>query len=333
MRRIILKIRNFASAIKGTYYLHQILPIKHFLKLIVISYKIKGCEDDITKDNLYKDSNDVLADYCTNILLKDFDCKFPIIESSRNTGNEPIWVCWLQGRDSLPELNKLCLKSIERFSNHHPVIFIDSNNVHNYITIPDNIKQLYNDHLILPAIYADYIRCSLLANHGGLWLDSTILLTDNIPEFAFQTEFYSIKSPLREHWSVSYHRWASFIMGTTKEAHFFKHIQTFFEYYLSLYNVNFSYLMIDFFFETVYQKNGEFRKYIDTRPCTNPQIHELRFCLGCEYNKILLKKFTENTSIFKLTYKMALPTETANGQETLYKHLLDIYTNFDENLQ
>lgn len=323
MSNLIKKIRHLASVVWGSRFLFHILPLKYFIKIIRVRYRIRQSEKGDDLNPLYHLENDILSDYCCNCLLVDFDCDFPIVENVVSTGTEPIWICWLQGKDKLPELNQMCCRSIEQFSNGHPLKFIDDVNVHDYLDIPSYIKKQYENKNIKPAIYADYIRCALLAKYGGLWLDSTILLTDTISEEAFQTEFYSIKNAIRDHWSVSYYRWASFIMGTTQNSHFFRLVQQMFEYYLSRYKVNFTYVMIDFFFETIYKKNLQFKTYIDNRPFSNPQMHELRFGLNKQYSESCFQQYTIDTSVFKLTYKTELVEETVDGQKTIYNYLLD----------
>ena len=318
-------VKHLVSSFIFTSHYRRVLPLRLYLRYLKVDFLLKEKENEEEKGELYKQYNDILSDYCTNILLKDIQFDYPIVKNHRRNGDEPIWICWLQGKDNMPELNRMCCESIKKHSNNHPVIFVDESNIREYITISDRIEQLYRRKKILPAIYADYIRCALLAQHGGLWLDSTILLTSDIDEQSFETEFYSIKDQCRDNWSVSYYRWASFIMGSTKDARTFKLLQSLFEYFFSQFDLNFSYIMIDYFIESIYQKNKAFRDYINERPYTNGGLHSLRFRLSEEYNEENWELLTRDSNVFKLTYKIELNTETNDGKETIYGYLIKKY--------
>lgn len=318
-------IKHLLSSLIFSSHYRRVLPLRLYLRYLKVEFLLKEKENENGKSELYKQHNDILSVYCTNILLKDIKFDYPIIKKHRSNGDEPIWICWLQGEDDMPELNKMCCESIKKHANKHPVIFVDESNIREYVTISDRIEQLYRSKKILPAVYADYIRCALLAQHGGLWLDSTILLTSDIDEQSFETEFYSIKDYCRDNWSISYYRWATFIMGATKNSRTFKLLQSLFEYYFSQFDLNFSYIMIDYFIESIYQKNDAFHDYIEERPYTNRELHSLRFRLSEEYNEEEWHRLTQNTNVFKLTYKIELRTETSKGKDTNYGYLLKNY--------
>lgn len=65
-------------------------------------------------------------------------------------------------------------------SNGHPVILITIDNYQNYIDVDQEILRKFNEGILLPAIFADLIRLKLLAVYGGLWIDATIYLTEDL---------------------------------------------------------------------------------------------------------------------------------------------------------
>lgn len=89
--------------------------------------------------------------------------------------DEPIWVFWWTGEETAPEIVKACIKSIRRNANGHRVIFLSKDNLHDYVTLPDFIEKKHNDGNIGHAHYSDIVRISLLAEYGGVWIDSTVL--------------------------------------------------------------------------------------------------------------------------------------------------------------
>lgn len=57
----------------------------------------------------------------------------PITETS------PIWTCWWQGENAMPDIVKACYNAMHRFSDGHPVILITEKNYKDYVNIPDYI--------------------------------------------------------------------------------------------------------------------------------------------------------------------------------------------------
>ena len=45
----------------------------------------------------------------------------------------PIWVCWWQGEEQMPELVKQCYKLLKRYSGRHPVKLLTKDNYQKYI--------------------------------------------------------------------------------------------------------------------------------------------------------------------------------------------------------
>ena len=54
-----------------------------------------------------------------------------------------IWVCWLQGEENMPEIIKLCYRSLIRNKGMHKVTLISQNNYADYVTVPLVILQKY----------------------------------------------------------------------------------------------------------------------------------------------------------------------------------------------
>lgn len=89
-------------------------------------------------------------------------------------------VCWFQGESEMPPLVKGCFVSIKSHVSKHPVILITKENYAKYISIQDYIIKKLRDGKISYTHFSDIIRNYLLADHGGVLLDATILLTDEL---------------------------------------------------------------------------------------------------------------------------------------------------------
>lgn len=101
-----------------------------------------------------------------------------------------IWFCWLQGLDSAPELIKNCYDSINYHKSDMNLILITKDNFKEYTELPDFIIDKWEKGIISNAHFSDILRLNLLLRHGGLWIDSTTYLTDNIPDYITGSDFF-----------------------------------------------------------------------------------------------------------------------------------------------
>lgn len=82
------RIEGFFSFFKQQYILHHLIA-KSGGKEIISKYKNQTC------------------DSCENI-----------------DATSPIWVCWWQGKENMPDIVKACYNSIQKHACNHPVILI-----------------------------------------------------------------------------------------------------------------------------------------------------------------------------------------------------------------
>jgi hypothetical protein len=93
---------------------------------------------------------------------------------------------WHQGFDNLPEVVQNCYKSVDYFlEGDFEIVRIDYSTLTNYISLPEQIIQARNENRMTIAHLSDIIRNKLLSEFGGLWLDSTVLLTGKNGIFDF----------------------------------------------------------------------------------------------------------------------------------------------------
>ena len=115
-------------------------------------------------------------------------------EMGGQSGTAPIWVCWWSGFDSAPDLVRQCVRSIYQNAGTHPVHFISEETCSEYLEVPDYIAEKVKNGSMGPAHFSDYLRFSLLAEYGGLWLDATVFLSEEIPEAYFQMPVFTCRS-------------------------------------------------------------------------------------------------------------------------------------------
>ena len=106
---------------------------------------------------------------------------------------DKIWQCWFQGKDKMPEIVKKCTDSVSRYYGDK-VIFLEDNKLNDYIELPDYIIEKHNKGIIPNANFSDICRLFIIAKYGGTWIDSTIYLTDKIPEDILSADFFTFRS-------------------------------------------------------------------------------------------------------------------------------------------
>lgn len=107
----------------------------------------------------------------------------------------PIWVYWKQGIEKAPLLVQKCVSSIEEFASQE-VILLSDENINRYIRIPKDIEKLNKNGNISNAALSDMIRFSLLEHFGGTWIDSTVLLSGNLPKYITNSDFFLYRDSL-----------------------------------------------------------------------------------------------------------------------------------------
>lgn len=124
-----------------------------------------------------------------NAVIKDFeleiellDAVLPQIESSK----PKLFQYWHQGFDNLPGVIKNCYKSVDFFlKDNFEIIRIEFQTLSDYIVLPDHILQARNEEKMTIAHFSDIVRNKLLLEYGGMWLDSTVLITGKHDIFRF----------------------------------------------------------------------------------------------------------------------------------------------------
>lgn len=243
-----------------------------------------------------------------------------------NLNKMPIWCCWWQGTDSMPELVRMCHTRLKQVfpKDKAELHIITLNNYKDYVDIPEHIVKKFNDGIVTMTTMSDVLRFSLLERYGGYWLDATVFFTDNIPEEYFTREFYCQKMTNRPELvkrEACKCNWCGFSMHGEKGNIVFRYMVDAFSHWWSKYDTIIDYVLIDYILMTGYRNIPAIKKVIDTVENNNEDIFEMYKSLNEPYSEELLKRFTEKNVMHKLTYKMDLRKTTDDGELTLYGYL------------
>lgn len=233
-----------------------------------------------------------------------------------------IWICWWQGLENAPEIVKRCVESIQRNAGDHQVTIITDRNVEQYIDIPEWVKKKQSEGIISRTNLSDLLRLSLLARYGGLWLDATFFCTGPISEMAFDSPVFSIKRPDYLHCSVAQGYFAGYSLACdTSHRRIFETIRDFFLEYWRTNDYLVDYLLVDYMIVLAQRHNKDIADAFSAIKPNNPRCDDLYRVLGEPYDEEVWSKLTEETNLFKLTWKQDFPLEK-DGRPTFYHYVL-----------
>jgi len=252
--------------------------------------------------------------------------KKPTGELKAVDNQSAIWVCWWDGKDKMPEIVKVCFQSVCINSGGHPVRLVTKHNYQEYVNIPVYIVEKVKRGMITITHFSDILRMSLLCQHGGFWVDATILMTKPVPPIQ-NAGFFTVKHKNGETY-VSECRWTGFCIGGSKGNILFNYLtDMLFEYWKREVTLV-EYLLVDYLIAIAYESVDSIKEMIDKNPFNNLQLYNIQYKLNAEYDKVLFEKICADTSIHKLTWKGSFQRTTPDGKPTFYGHLLSKLTPY-----
>lgn len=237
------------------------------------------------------------------------------------TEDAPVWVCWWQGEEQMPEMIGQCYKLLRKNSNGHPVHLITKDSYSNYVQLPDIVLQRLDAKEITFTFLSDVLRVSLLAKYGGVWLDATYWVTRPL-DFGSAT-FFSIRQD-RFNGGISDFRWTPHCIGAGSPYYVFDFIRECFIHHLTLHRTIVTYLLIDQIINIAYEEFPDFKEQIDNLPNTEPHIYIMPWLFNQELNEVKLHEVIDNTPLLKLTYKQNYVRRTETGKRTYYDYFLNL---------
>ena len=246
------------------------------------------------------------------------------------TPHPPIWVCWWQGEEAMPDIAKACFNSIKTHADNHPVILITEKNYKDYITFPSYIIEKQQNGILDLTHFSDILRASLLRKYGGIWMDCTVLIpSKNLNAFISPSSSFWSCHHLPIYHNISKGGWTSFFWACGKNNLLPAFIEDLHLKYWKQHNKLIDYLLLDYTFAIA-------RKYI---PAIHQMIEEIPItvmgplgkCLNEEYTEEQWEKFCTDYDFHKLTYKITLHEKTLDGKKTFYGHIIENYLNNSQN--
>lgn len=251
----------------------------------------------------------------------------PVSQPVVTNDKRRIWVFWWTGEHDAPDIVKACIKSIRQNANGHEVILIDKDNIADYVSFPQYIEIKHNSGAISHAHYSDIVRLSLLAEYGGVWIDATVFISQPLPKYVFETDFFSAKSvDVNAHY-YSHSRWTTYFLAGHSGFPLFRFVRNMLYEYWANANVAIDYLLFDYMIGLVYNCSSKVRTVIDLLPDNNLIRGKLMSEIEKQtpYSEELFDELrTGETFLSKLSWRYGNPVAYVNGKLTNYGYLLSL---------
>lgn len=233
--------------------------------------------------------------------------------------NYQIYFCWLQGEENLPPLIRCCYNSLKMNAGRYQIVFIDEKNFSDYVTLPEHILKKFSEGKITRTHFSDILRINLLEQYGGLWLDSTILVTEPLENYKnfwklpyFTQKFCQEKDNYCPFISTpSYGRWAGFIQGTAiLHNPLFAFEKEFLNEYWREFDSLVDYVLIDYSMDLAYDNIPAVKKEFDAVPINNNKCWDLLSGLSSPYSQFPYDKILRGNFLNKLNWKAEIDWQT-----------------------
>lgn len=315
--------------IYSTYLISHDTSMTNFTKIVnakLLNYKLNksGVAERAKDTECLLHKHNILMDYFEKrygCFAKEYRFDENSIPKYSNYKNK-IWICWWQGIDKAPDIVKECVRTICMNSAPYEVVILDDTNYRQYVSIPDWMEEKRKLGIITRTHFSDFLRLELLAEHGGIWLDSTFFAKNFDATQIINLPVWSIKRPGYGHLSVACGNFANYSFGCNFENR--KAFAIIRDYLLEYWRTNdnmIDYLFLDYMIELALRHNSYLKKAFEQIPNNNPKCDELQKVLGKVYSKQMWNELVENTSLFKLSWKQEYPL-TINSQDTFYGMLM-----------
>lgn len=238
------------------------------------------------------------------------------VQTAERRPSDRVWVLWLQGMGNAPELIRACHNSLLEYLPDKRVTVLSAENMDDYIDLPGFLRDKHERGIIPMAQFSDLIRANLLMNHGGTWMDSTVLLTgDELPRYSMEQPLFCFKelnvsnkdaAPIvASNWYISAYSGSS-ILGLTQKL--------LWQYWETNDKLE-QYFIFHIFFALASRRYPDEWAAVPLFNNTTP--HELMFELGDAYSPERWGQICRATDVHKLQRYDTF------GAGTNYRHIID----------
>ena len=313
-----MKMANVRNFMRKTFKFGLFIPLSN----LILTYGGR-----YLPDNILRRVSDRRNSKIRKIILRitKYDGLASSTREDGHVAGEPgrIWFFWMQGEGCMPPVPRLCLNYLRKNANGHQVIVLTKDNIKEYANIPERIYELWNKGIITTTHFSDILRFALLSQHGGFWIDATMLVIRPLDEDIFAKPLFTVKTRPFGHF-VSKCRWTGFYIASRKGGELAtKAYEMFIDYWENT-DVQVDYFLIDHVLNILYETVSSIRKEIDEIPYSNGHMHGLNRLLCDDFDVRRYDELTaDGTYMFKLSWKTYTDEQLRSNPRSYYNYLLE----------
>ena len=236
-------------------------------------------------------------------------------ESTTKCQDFKIWVFWGQGKENMPALVKACYNKM--VENNPNVQLIDMNNIHKFVEIPQGVYEKLQKKRITFTSFSDILRHTLLAQHGGVWIDSTVWFPNKMPDIVQESTIFSPHNVETDTTLVGYALGSNKVSSVT-----FCFMRDMLTAVCIKENIWPTYLFVGYLLDFAYKHLPATKAAIDAIPQNNTRRFMLFALMNKPWNEEVYNDLIKDNFIFKLSYKANYKL-TCDGEKTFYAQLIE----------
>lgn len=312
-----MKMANVRNFLRKTLKFGLFIPLSN----LILTYGSR-----YLPDNILRRVSDRRNSKIRKIILRitKYDGLASSTREDGHVAGEPgrIWFFWMQGEGCMPPVPRLCLNYLRKNANGHQVIVLTKDNIKEYANIPERIYELWNKGIITTTHFSDILRFALLSQHGGFWIDATMLVTKPLDKDIFEKPLFTVRTRPFGYF-VSKCRWTGFCIASRKGGELAtKAYEMFIDYWENT-DVQVDYFLIDHVLNILYESDPVIRKEIDEVSYSNEHMHDLNRLLCDDFDARRYEELTsDGTYMFKLSWKTYTEEQLRSNPRSYYNYLL-----------
>jgi len=224
--------------------------------------------------------------------------------------NGPVWQLWAND-GPVPAVVRRCMESVRHHIGMRDHRILDAHTYSDYITLPPHIEA--KREVMGWTHFSDVLRVNLLAEHGGIWLDATVMLTGPVPDEMGCLPFFAFTRP-EDPFLLS-----SWCMQSAVGSALTVALAQMLDRYWAEHDELVDYFLLHFLFEAAVTGNRRLRaQWLEVPVHSHVPPHRLQDAFAEPFDEQRLTDLLRSSWIHKLTWK---PPEAARRPGTLYSQL------------
>ena len=237
----------------------------------------------------------------------------------------PVFVCWWQGEESMPPLVKTCYERIKsKLDDRLQLHLITEKNYINYVDLPQVILEKYKEKKITLIHLTDILRYDLARRYGGIWIDSTVYLTDSFVFDKYEEKYYSQAFSSADLCPAEpcMGKWCNFFFCGSENNVLFSYVYDGLIHWWKNHDELIDYIIVDYVIRSGYFGSDTIKKEIDSVEPNNENMWLMANALNDPYDDSFYAELMRKNGFYKLSYKGNYVETLHNGNKTIYGYIV-----------